>query len=139
MYSTVAKPWLKVRAASTRCEQRLRHRLAGAVMQREAAQHLAAAPASARRAATGSSTKSVGTRGAGEERVGDVGQQPVQRVAELVEQRARVVEGEQRRLALAALAKFITLTMIGLMSPASFSWLRKALIQAPLRFEGRAK
>ena len=36
-------------------------------------------------------------------------------------------------------AKFMTLTMIGRISPASFSWERKALIQAPLRFEGRAK
>ena len=29
--------------------------------------------------------------------------------------------------------------MIGRISPASFSWVRKELIQAPLRFEGRAK
>ena len=38
-------------------------------------------------------------------RVGDVGQEPVQAVAELVEQRARVVEDEQRRLARRALGE----------------------------------
>ena len=60
-------------------------------------------------------------------------------MAELVEQGAGVVEAEQRRLALGAFEKFITLTMIGRTSPASFSWSRNELIQAPLRFEGRAK
>ena len=35
----------------------------------------------------------------------------------------------------APLAKFITLTMSGRTSPSSFSWSRKALIQAPLRLE----
>jgi hypothetical protein len=29
--------------------------------------------------------------------------------------------------------------MMGRTSPASFSWLRNELIQAPLRFDGRAK
>ena len=38
-------------------------------------------------------------RGAGEQRIGHVRQQAVQRVAEFVEQRARVVERQQRRLA----------------------------------------
>ena len=33
------------------------------------------------------------------------------------------------------LEKFMTLTMIGRTSPSSFSWSRKPLIQAPLRFE----
>ena len=49
----------------------------------------------------------------------------MQPVANLVEQRARVVERQQRRLAVAALGKFMTLTTIGRMSPASFSWSRK--------------
>jgi hypothetical protein len=39
----------------------------------------------------------------------------------------------------AAGEKFITLTTIGRMSPASFCWLRTCPIQAPLRFDGRAK
>ena len=72
-------------------------------------------------------------------RIGDVGQQPVQRVAELVEQRAGVVERQQRRLAAPALLKFITLTTSGRMSPASFSWSRSVVIQAPPCLEGRAK
>ena len=38
-------------------------------------------------------------RGAGEQRIGHVRQQAMQRVAEFVEQRARVVERQQRRLA----------------------------------------
>ena len=39
-YSTVAKPWLKVAAFSIFADQRLRDRLAGLVVQREAVQHL---------------------------------------------------------------------------------------------------
>ncbi len=63
----------------------------------------------------------------------------MQRVAEFVEQRARVVEAEQRRLAVGALAKLQTLTISGRTSPASFSWSRSDVIQAPLRLDGRAK
>ena len=43
--------------------------------------------------------------GAGDERIGDVRQHAVQRMAELVEQSARVVEAEQRRRAIGALAR----------------------------------
>ena len=38
-----------------------------------------------------------------------------------------------------ALAKFMTLTTIGRTTPSSFFWSRKPDIQAPERFEGRAK
>ena len=72
-------------------------------------------------------------------RVGDVGEQPVQRVAEFVEQRPGVVERQQRRLARPPLQKFITLTISGRMSPVSFSWSRSGVIQAPLCLELRAK
>jgi hypothetical protein len=77
--------------------------------------------------------------GAGEMGVGDVGQKAVQRVAELVEQRAGIVQAEQRRAPPVGLEKFMTLTMIGRMSPRSFSWPLKPLAQAPLRFAARAK
>ena len=42
-YSTVAKPWLKLRAASSCSSSASRHRLAGLGVHREAPQHLAAA------------------------------------------------------------------------------------------------
>ena len=64
----------------------------------------------------------------------------MQRVAELVEQRAGVVEARAASAAPAPpLEKFITLTTSGRTSPASFSWSRSVVIQAPLRFEERAK
>jgi len=37
------------------------------------------------------------------------------------------------------LLKFITLSTSGRISPSSFSWSRRLVIQAPLRLEGRAK
>ena len=46
-----------------------------------------------------------GDAGAGDHRIGDVRQQPVQAVAELVEQGAGIVEGEQRRRAAAGLGE----------------------------------
>ena len=61
----------------------------------------------------------------------------MQPVAELVEQRARVVE--LTAASGSPLSKFITLTTIGRTSPASFSWSRSVLIQAPLCLDGRAK
>ena len=79
-------------------QQCLRHRFAGLVVQREAAQHLGLLQpvlVKLRRQLD----EIGGDAGAGNFRIGDVGQKPVQRVAELVEQRARVVEAEQRRLA----------------------------------------
>ena len=60
-------------------------------------------------------------------------------MAELVEQRAGVVEREQRRLAGAqAFEKLQTLRMIGRISPISFSWSRSEVIQAPECLEPRA-
>jgi hypothetical protein len=44
-------------------------------------------------------------RGAGDHRVGDVRQEAVQRVPELVEERPRIVEGEERRAAIRALGE----------------------------------
>ena len=63
----------------------------------------------------------------------------MQAVAEFVEQRAGVVERQQRRLAGAGLEKLQTLTMSGRTSPTSFSWSRSEVIQAPLCLEARAK
>ena len=60
-------------------------------------------------------------------------------MTELMKQRAGVVEAEQRRLAVGRLGEVQTLTISGRISPASFSWSRNEVIQAPLRFEGRAK
>ena len=57
-------------------------------------------------------------------------------MAEFVEEGPCVVEAREGRR---PFEKFMTLTMIGRMSPESLSWLRKALIQAPLRLEDRAK
>ena len=104
-------------------QQFLRHRLAGLVMQGEAPQHfrlLEPVLVELRRQLD----EIGGDAGAGDHRIGDVGEQAVQRVAEFVEQRAGVVEAQQRRLAVGALVKFITLTTSGRMSPASFSWSR---------------
>ena len=79
-------------------EQRLRHRLAGAGVARVFLQdlrHLQPVLVELRRQLD----EIARHRGAGEQRIGDVRQQAVQRVAELVEQRAGVVERQQRRLA----------------------------------------
>ena len=73
-------------------------------------------------------------------RIGDVRQQPVQAVAELVEQRARVIERQQRRLALLALGEVHHVDDDrALPRPPTLCCERKADIQAPERFEGRAK
>ena len=77
--------------------------------------------------------------GTGNARIDDVRQHAMQSMAEFVEERARIVDAQQTRLALAPLAKFITLTTIGSCGPSSFCWPRKPLIHAPLRFEGLAK
>jgi hypothetical protein len=54
-----------------------------------------------------------------------LGQQVVQRVAELVEQRLGVVERDQDRLAGAPLTKLLLFDVIGLISlPVKVSWLR---------------
>ena len=78
-------------------EQCFRHRLAGAEMARVPLQdlrHLQPVLVELR----GQFDEVARHRGAGEQRIRHVGQHPVQSVAELVEQRARVIEGEQRRL-----------------------------------------
>ena len=96
-YSTVAKPWLKLRAASTRFKQRLGHRLAGLGVEREAPQHLRLLEPVLEELRR--ELDEIGRdAGAGEHRIGDVGQQAVQRVAEFVEERPRIVEAQQRRL-----------------------------------------
>ena len=82
----------------------LRHRLAGLVVQREAAQHLRLLQpvlVKLRR----QFDEIGGDIGAGNFRIGDARQQAVQRVAEFVEQRARILEAEQRRLAVGGLGK----------------------------------
>ena len=119
-------------------QQILRHRLAGPIMAGKAPQHLRLLQpvlVELRR----QFDEIGGDAGAGNHRIGDVRQQAVQPVAEFVEQRAGVVEAEQRRLAVGALGEVQTLTTSGRMSPASFSWSRSDVIQAPLRLEGRAK
>ncbi len=79
-------------------EQRLRHRLAGLAVPGIGFQdlrHLQPVLVKLR----GQFDEVARHRGAGEQRIGHIGQEAVQRMAEFVEQRARVVEGEQRRLA----------------------------------------
>ena len=64
----------------------------------------------------------------------------MQAVAELVEQRARVVDAEQRRLARRALGEVHDVDDDGPhLLPSSLCWSRQPDIQAPERFEGRAK
>src|ERR1700733_9128340 len=76
---------------------------------------------------------------AGNHGIGDVGKHPVQSVAEFVN--SVRASSTLNRLASPSppLAKFITLTTIGSCRRSSFSWPRKLLIHAPLRFDGRAK
>ena len=97
-YSTVPKPWSKLRAAMSRCSSVFGHRLAGLIVPGEAAQDvrlLEPVLVKLRR----QFDEIGGDVGAGNGRIGDRREQPVQRVAELVEQSARVIEAEQRRLA----------------------------------------
>ena len=85
-------------------QQLFRHRLAGLVMPGEAPQHLRLLEpmlVELRRQLD----EIGGDIGAGNLRIGDVGEQAVQRMAELVEQRARVLEAEQRRLAVGGLGE----------------------------------
>ena len=76
---------------------------------------------------------------AGNQRIGDIGKHSVQSMAEFVKQRLRLIETQERRCAIRAFARLRTLTMIGSTTPSSFSCFRRALIQAPLRFDGLAK
>ena len=80
------------------------HRRAGPVVEREAPQHgglLEPVLVELR----GQLDEIGGDVGAGNFRIGDGGEQAVQRVAELVEQGARVVEAQERRLAVGGLGK----------------------------------
>ncbi len=103
-YSTVAKPWLKLRAALDALQQGGRHRLVGHGMTGEALQHLGAhQPVLVDLA--GELDEVARHAGARDRRVGHVRQHRVQRVAELVEQRAGVVHRQQVGLARPALGE----------------------------------
>ena len=85
-------------------EQRLGHRLAGLVMDREAAKHLRLLePVLVE--LRGKLDEVARDASSGQDRIGHVRQHPVQRVAEFVEQGARIVEAQEARLALAALGE----------------------------------
>ena len=100
----MAKPWLNLRAARKRLQQVVRHRLAGLVVPGELLQHLG--PLQPVLVELRGQLDEIGEHaGARQRRIGHVGQQAVQAVAELVEQRARVVERQQRRLAAGALGE----------------------------------
>jgi hypothetical protein len=76
--------------------------------------------------------------GAGNGRIGHVREHAVQRVAEFVEQRARVVEGQEGRLALRRLGEIHRVEDDRRLAE-SFDCDCSPLIQAPERFDGRAK
>ena len=81
-----------------------------------------------------------GDIGPGEQWICHIRQHAVQGVAELMKECAGIVEAQEAGFSLSpALEKFSTLTTIGSTSPSSFRCSRKELIQAPLRFDGRAK
>ncbi len=103
-YSTVAYPWLNFSAFSMLVDQRLRHRLAGLVMAREAIQHL-----TRQQPALVELRRQLHEipRGSGQAAVSDVLQQAVHRVAELVEQRPGIVQRDQDRLARRALHEVV--------------------------------
>ena len=104
MYSTVAKPWLKVRAASTFFSSA--SGIGSPVRQWTAKRSsISGCSSQCSKSCEGNSTKSRETLVPAMLRVGHVREEAVQRVAELVEQRARVVEAEQRRLALGGLGE----------------------------------
>ena len=98
VYSTVSKPWLKRCASFSLRDQLVGDALAGRVMQRVPLQHLGL-----ERPVLEDLRRQLDEvaqhLGAGQPLVGDLRQQPVQAVAELVEQRAHVVGRQQRRLA----------------------------------------
>ena len=101
----------------------LRDRLPGLVMQREAAQNLRLLEPVLIEL-RGKLDEVAADIGARDHRVGDVGQQAVQGVAELMEQRSGIVEDRSVGSPGADFEKFITLTMIGRTSALSFSWPR---------------
>ena len=74
-------------------DKRLRHRLAGLVVQREAAQHLRLLNPVLEKL-RGKLDEVAGDMRAGNARIGHVRQHAVQRVAEFMEERARVVDAQ---------------------------------------------
>ena len=119
-------------------QQIVRQRLAGLVVPGELAQHLRLLlPVLVE---LGRQFDEIGEHaGARQRRIGDVRQHAVQAMAEFVEQRAGVVRRQQRGVAVGALGEIQTLMISGVTSPSSFCWSRSEVIQAPERFEARAK
>ena len=97
VYSMVEKPLVEGPRRQEALQQLLRHRLAGAVMPGMGAQDLRLFEPMLIEL-RGQFHEIAGHRRAREERIGDVREKAVERMAELVEQGARVVEGEQRCL-----------------------------------------
>ena len=139
MYSSVAKPMLKLRAAIRRASRSSGIGSPVSVMQRKAPQDfglLQPMLVELRR----QFDEIGGDVGAGDRRIGDGGQKAMQSVAEFVEQRARVVEAQQRRLAVGRLGEIADIDdeRHGRRRRA-FAGRAASVIQAPLRFEARAK
>ena len=119
-------------------DQRLGHRLAGFIVEREAAQHLRLQDPMLKNLG-GKLDEIASDMGAGNARIDDVRQHAVQ--AWPNSWKSVRASSTLKRLASPSppLAKFITLTTIGNCGPSSFCWPRKPLIHAPLRFDGLAK
>ena len=136
--STVAKPWLNLRAAKEALQQVVRQRLAGLVVAGELPQHLRLLlPVLVE--LRGQFDEIGEHAGAGQRGIGHVRQHAVQAVAEFVEQGAGVVRRQQRGLAVGALGEVADIDDQRRDAPSSFCWSRSEVIQAPERFEGRAK
>ena len=96
------KAFVEIARGNEPLDELLRHGFAGPIMAREAPQHvglLHPVLVKLRRQLD----EIGGDVGAGDFRIGDGGQQSVQRMAELVEHRAGVVKAQQRRLAVSRL------------------------------------
>ena len=99
-----AESFVEVARRDQPLQQFLRHRFAGAVMPREAAQHVGLfEPVLVE--LRGQFDEVGGDVGAGDFRIGDGREQAVQRMAELVKQRARILEAQKGRLAVGALGE----------------------------------
>ena len=119
-------------------DERIGHRLAGFIVEREAAQHLRLQDPMLEDL-RGELDEIAGDMGSGNARIDDVGQHAVQPWPN--SWKSVRASSTLKRLASPSppLAKFITLTTIGNCGPSSFCWPRKPLIHAPLRFDGLAK
>ena len=84
--------------------ERLRHRLAGFGVEREAAQHLRLLDPMLVKL-RGKLDEVAGDMGSGNARIGDVRENPVQSVAEFMKERPRFVDAHQARLALGSLGE----------------------------------